>query len=74
MLERLVILLLVGIIRIYKIVISPVLPASCRFRPSCSTYALEALQKHGLGRGLVLALRRILRCHPLGGGGIDPVP
>ncbi len=58
----------------YKGAISPLTPPSCRFTPSCSTYALEAIRKHGPFKGLYLALRRILRCHPWGGSGYDPVP
>lgn len=58
----------------YKGAISPLTPPSCRFMPSCSTYALEAIRKHGPFKGLYLALRRILRCHPWGGSGYDPVP
>ena len=58
----------------YKGAISPLTPPSCRFTPSCSTYAIEALRKHGPFKGLYLAIRRILRCHPWGGSGYDPVP
>lgn len=58
----------------YKAAISPLLPPACRFTPSCSTYAIEALRKHGPFRGMYLTLRRILRCHPWGGSGYDPVP
>lgn len=58
----------------YKGAISPLTPPSCRFTPSCSTYALEAIRKHGPFKGVYLALRRILRCHPWGGSGYDPVP
>jgi len=72
--ERALTTVLMIIIRVYKVVLSPVLPPSCRFTPTCSTYALEALRRHGLRRGVVLAVRRILKCHPLGGGGFDPVP
>lgn len=61
-------------IRVYRLVLSPLLPPSCRFQPTCSAYALEALQRHGPGRGTWLALRRIGRCHPWGGSGYDPVP
>ena len=74
MIERALTTVLMIIIRVYKVVLSPVLPPSCRFTPTCSTYALEALRRHGLRRGVVLAVRRILKCHPLGGGGFDPVP
>lgn len=67
-------LLLCGLIRGYQLLLSPVLPASCRFTPSCSAYGLEAIRRHGALRGSWLALRRILRCHPWGGLGYDPVP
>ena len=62
------------LIRFYRVAISPFTPPSCRFTPSCSTYAQEALEKHGAGRGSWMALRRVLRCHPFGGKGYDPVP
>jgi putative membrane protein insertion efficiency factor len=58
----------------YRLLVSPVLPPSCRFLPTCSDYALEAIHKHGAGRGLALSLRRLARCHPWGGSGYDPVP
>ena len=61
-------------IRLYQRFISPLTPPSCRFTPTCSQYAIEALQKHGLFKGLWLAVRRILCCHPWGGSGYDPVP
>ena len=61
-------------IHFYRYCISPMLPASCRFTPTCSQYALEALRKHGPIKGLWLTIRRILRCHPWGGSGYDPVP
>ncbi len=61
-------------IRFYQCVISPFLPASCRFVPSCSAYAVEAVLQHGVFKGSTLALRRILRCNPLCPGGYDPVP
>jgi putative membrane protein insertion efficiency factor len=67
-------LLLRGLIRLYQLVVSPLLPPRCRYLPSCSDYALEALASHGVLRGLFLALRRITRCHPWGGSGYDPVP
>ncbi len=62
------------LIRAYQLVLSPVLPVSCRYTPTCSHYALDALAKHGAFRGCWLALRRIGRCHPWGGFGYDPVP
>lgn len=63
-----------GLIKIYQLGISPLMGPNCRFIPSCSQYAAEALKKHGLLRGTWLALRRISRCHPGGGHGWDPVP
>jgi putative membrane protein insertion efficiency factor len=67
-------LLLVAPIRLYQLAISPLLPKSCRFEPTCSHYAVEALRRHGPFKGSWLAARRILRCHPWGGHGPDPVP
>jgi uncharacterized protein len=61
-------------IRAYQVLVSPVLPPSCRFLPSCSEYAAEAIARHGALRGMGLALRRLGRCHPWGGSGFDPVP
>ncbi len=58
----------------YRICISPLTPPSCRFTPTCSAYAAEAIKKHGPIKGFYLAVRRILRCHPWGGSGYDPVP
>lgn len=66
--------LLIIPIRFYQLCISPMFPSSCRFTPTCSQYAIEALRKHGPFKGLWLALRRLLRCHPWGGSGYDPVP
>lgn len=65
---------IIGAIRAYQVGISPILPASCRYIPSCSEYAIEALRRHGTARGGWLAVRRLLRCHPFGGRGYDPVP
>jgi putative membrane protein insertion efficiency factor len=62
------------LIRFYQEALSPHLRPSCRYYPSCSAYALEAVQKHGALRGSFLAIKRILRCHPLHAGGYDPVP
>ena len=61
-------------IRLYQWMLSPLLPRTCRFTPSCSEYAAEAMLTHGLWRGMRLAGRRLLRCHPWGGHGYDPVP
>lgn len=66
--------ILLKCVRFYQVAISPMLPPRCRYAPTCSQYAVEALQKHGAVKGSVLALRRICRCHPFGGSGYDPVP
>ena len=70
----LLVALLVAPIRFYRAFISPLTPPSCRFTPTCSQYAIEALRKHGPFRGLALTVWRILRCNPWGGSGYDPVP
>ena len=62
------------LIRAYQLLISPALPPTCRFAPSCSAYAIEAVRQFGPARGSRLALRRLVRCHPWGGHGLDPVP
>jgi uncharacterized protein len=67
-------LVLLGLVMAYRMVISPILPPTCRFHPSCSAYALESLQTHGAAKGAALAGWRLLRCHPWSGGGLDPVP
>lgn len=66
--------LFVALIRVYQVLISPLLGQRCRFYPSCSQYALEAIQKHGAVRGLALGARRLVKCHPLNPGGVDLVP
>ena len=63
-----------AVIRAYQLVISPLLGPSCRYAPTCSEYAIQAFEKHGVLRGGWLAVRRLLRCHPWGGSGYDPVP
>lgn len=73
-LSRTLAFVLILTIRFYQKCISPLTPPTCRFTPSCSQYAVEALRKHGPVKGLWLAVRRILRCHPWGGSGYDPVP
>lgn len=67
-------MLMLGLIRVYRISISPLFPPSCRFQPTCSQYALEAIERFGAWRGGWMAFRRVLRCHPLHPGGYDPVP
>jgi len=62
------------IIKFYQLVISPILPANCRYQPTCSHYTVEALKKHGLLKGGWLGIKRISRCHPWGSSGYDPVP
>ena len=66
--------LALGLIRFYQASLSPVLPSSCRFYPSCSAFAYEAVEKWGLRQGVRMAFRRLLHCHPWGGHGYDPVP
>jgi putative membrane protein insertion efficiency factor len=66
--------MLIGLVKFYQYCISPLTPASCRYTPTCSQYASEALRKYGALKGGWLALKRILRCHPWGGHGYDPVP
>jgi hypothetical protein len=65
--------LIIFIIKGYKKYLSPFLPDSCRFHPSCSSYSIEAIELYGVARGLFLALKRLSRCHPLNPGGYDPV-
>lgn len=73
-LSKIVIFPFVFLVRVYKTMISPFLPSACRYEPTCSTYMIEALQKHGLFYGLFLGTKRILSCNPWGGKGYDPVP
>lgn len=65
--------LTLGILRIYKRWISPLLPSACRFHPTCSEYMMQAVEMHGVARGAWMGLRRLLRCHPFHEGGFDPV-
>jgi len=65
---------LIWLVRAYQVGLSPLLPPACRYYPSCSVYAIEAIEKHGAWRGSWLAARRIVRCHPFRPGGFDPVP
>ena len=73
-LKKLIIFILIIPIKLYQYLISPYLPMACRYTPSCSAYAVEALHKHGPFKGMYLAIKRILSCNPWGGSGYDPVP
>ena len=66
--------LLIGFVRLYQLIISPYLPSSCRYHPTCSRYTIEALKRHGAIKGTWLGIKRISRCHPWSEGGYDPVP
>jgi uncharacterized protein len=71
---ELIVRLLVALVRAYQVALSPFFGQQCRFTPTCSHYAIEALQTHGAAKGMWLAVKRILRCHPWQAGGHDPVP
>ncbi|MFZ5871850.1 MAG: membrane protein insertion efficiency factor YidD [Actinomycetota bacterium] len=73
-LRRLPAWLLIGVVRAYQLLVSPLLGQTCRFYPSCSAYAVGALREHGALRGTWLSIRRVARCHPWNPGGVDPVP
>lgn len=73
-LSKIIAIPFIWLVRFYQIAISPYTPSSCRYTPTCSSYTLEALKKHGLIRGGWLAAKRIGSCHPWGGSGYDPVP
>ncbi|WP_395075637.1 membrane protein insertion efficiency factor YidD [Flavobacterium sp.] len=74
MLKKILIFPFLFLVRFYQIIISPILPATCRYSPTCSQYMVEALKKHGLFYGGFLGIKRILSCHPWGKSGYDPVP
>lgn len=74
LLVRLPALAIVGVLTVYRLLVSPMYGQTCRFYPSCSAYALEAVQRHGAAKGSWLAVRRLGRCHPWNPGGVDPVP
>jgi putative membrane protein insertion efficiency factor len=61
-------------LRVYQLLLSPLFPLACRFAPSCSAFAAQAIERHGAREGIVLAMRRVVRCHPWHAGGYDPVP
>ncbi|MDD3473761.1 MAG: membrane protein insertion efficiency factor YidD [Syntrophaceae bacterium] len=65
---------LIGLVRFYQVFLSPLFPSSCRFHPTCSEYAIEAIKTHGPFKGGILSVRRILKCRPFGPCGFDPVP
>ena len=73
-LSRVPVLVLLGAVRLWQLLVSPTYGQTCRFYPSCSAYAAEALQRHGAARGTWLTVRRLARCHPWNPGGVDPVP
>jgi len=66
--------LALALIRLYQLLVRPVLPPACRFQPTCSEYAHQAVSRYGLARGAYLSLRRLVRCHPFCPGGLDPLP
>lgn len=66
--------LIIALVKFYKYALSPLLPRACRYEPTCSIYMIEAVKKHGALKGFWLGIKRISRCHPLGGSGYDPVP
>jgi len=73
-LKKLFSYIFIGIIKIYQNMISPLLPARCRYRPTCSEYGVQAIKKHGVFKGGCFTIKRVLTCHPWGGDGYDPVP
>lgn len=74
MLKKIIQFPFILLIRLYQVVISPLTPATCRFEPTCSHYSAEAIQKHGVFKGIWLSITRISKCHPWGKSGYDPVP
>jgi len=72
--NKILIALVINLIKIYKKFISPLIGANCRFQPTCSSYCEEAVYRHGLIKGLKFCFKRVLKCHPWGGSGYDPVP
>lgn len=73
-LKKILVFPFIFLVRIYQYVVSPLIPATCRYQPTCSHYMVEALKKHSVLKGLFLGTKRILSCHPWGGSGYDPVP
>lgn len=73
-LKKIFVFPLVIIIKLYQFIISPLTPPSCRYSPTCSQYSLEALKKYGIIKGVSLTFKRLIKCHPWGGSGYDPIP
>ena len=74
MLKKILIFPLIFLVKIYQSIISPLFPPTCRYKPTCSEYAIQSLKKHGLLKGVYLSIKRVVNCHPWGGSGYDPIP
>ena len=74
MLKKILIFPLIFLVKIYQSIISPLFPPTCRYKPTCSEYAIQSLKKHGLIKGVFLSIKRVVNCHPWGGSGYDPIP
>lgn len=74
MLKKVLIFPLIFLVKIYQSIISPLFPPTCRYAPTCSEYAIQSLKKHGLIKGVYLSIKRVVKCHPWGGSGYDPIP
>ena len=74
MLKKILIFPLIFLVKIYQSIISPLFPPACRYKPTCSEYAIQSLKKHGLIKGVYLSIKRVVNCHPWGGSGYDPIP
>ena len=74
MLKKVLIFPLIFLVKIYQSIISPLFPPTCRYTPTCSEYAIQSLKKHGLIKGVYLSIKRVVKCHPWGGSGYDPIP
>ena len=74
MLKKILIFPLIFLVKIYQSIISPLFPPTCRYKQTCSEYAIQSLKKHGLIKGVYLSIKRVVNCHPWGGSGYDPIP
>ncbi|MEC8599157.1 MAG: membrane protein insertion efficiency factor YidD [Bacteroidota bacterium] len=74
MLKKILVFPLIFLVKIYQSIISPLFPPTCRYKPTCSEYAIQSLKKHGLIKGVYLSIKRVVNCHPWGGSGYDPIP